>query len=358
MALVIKGILKESREYYRRLKREYVGRLLINPRGSLYRKEDGGTAFLYLRRMERGTRRHAYIGKALSDYADIISSGIAQHSKAVDAIREAKSAMKELGMASEEIKTEDYFPIIRDLFQTMADAGLWDEGITLVGSWCFKVYQNYCGVEYFPERTLDVDFAMRLPYKGRKVNLGDTLKSMGFEEVINHADGTVFYRSGELSVEFLKDRVGDGRERGGVYEAEIGIAPVAVPYMRILLSNPMEIKARDLGRVVVPSIAAFFLHKLLVASERRKEDKRLKDYRQVEAVAKAILIDPAMVKDVKRIADGLHKKWVKKIVTSAEKGGVGLDSANAVLGRAGIAPTGIEKAQATGGKVVSLGQKD
>lgn len=336
MALVIKGILGESRDYYRKIKRESVGRLLINPRGSLYRKKEGGSTFVYLRRLENGAKQHIYIGRDDSPHAAVTIHGVALHSKAVSALREAKAAMKELGMTSQEIKTEDYFPIVQELFQIMADAGLWDEGMTLVGSWCFKVYQNYCGVEFFPERTLDVDFAMRFPYKGRKVNLGDILKSLGFEEVINHADGTVFYRSGELSVEFLKDRVGDGRERGGVYEADLGIAPVAVPYMRVLLSNPMEIKARDLGRVMVPSMAAFFLHKLLVASERRKEDKRLKDYRQVEAVAKAILTDPAMVEDVKRIAGSLHKKWVKKMVSSAGKTGANLDAALAVLRRAEI----------------------
>ena len=339
MALVIRGILEESRAYYRKLKRESVGRLLINPKGSLYRKKEGESTFVYLRRLESGAKRHIYIGKNDSPHTAAMTHAVALHTKAVSALREAKAAMKELGMTSQEIKTEDYFPVVQELFQTMADAGLWDEGMTLVGSWCFKVYQNYCGVEFFPERTLDVDFAMRLPYKGRKVNLGDMLKSLGFEEVINHADGTVFYRSGELSVEFLKDRVGDGRERGGVYEADIGIAPVAVPYMRVLLTNPMEIMARDLGRVMVPSMAAFFLHKLLVASERRKEDKRLKDYRQVEAVAKAILTDPVMVEDVKRIAGGLHKKWVKKMVTSAGKAGAVLDAAHAVLRRAGIVET-------------------
>ncbi|BAH76936.1 hypothetical protein DMR_34450 [Solidesulfovibrio magneticus RS-1] len=339
MALVIKGILGESREYYRNLKRQNVGRLLINPRGSLYRKKEGESTFVYLRRLENGATRHIYIGREDSPHAAVTTHGVAMHSKAVSALREAKAGMKELGMSSQEIKTEDYFPVVQELFQTMADAGLWDEGMTLVGSWCFKVYQNYCGVEFFPERTLDVDFAMRLPYRGKKVNLGDMLKSLGFEEVINHADGTVFYRSGELSVEFLKDRVGDGRARGGVYEADIGIAPVAVPYMRVLLTNPMEIKARDLGRVVVPSMAAFFLHKLLVASERRKEDKRVKDYRQVEAIAKAILADPAMVEDVQRIAGGLHKKWVKKLVTSAMKGEAILDATGAVLRRAGIVET-------------------
>ncbi len=83
-------------------------------------------------------------------------------------------------------------------------------------------------------------------------------------------------------------------------------------------------------------MAAFFLHKLLVASERRKEDKRLKDYRQVEAVAKAILSDPAVVEDVKRIADGLQKKWVKELVASASKADGDLDTTLAVLRRAGI----------------------
>ncbi|MHC1790797.1 GSU2403 family nucleotidyltransferase fold protein [Solidesulfovibrio sp.] len=341
MTLVIKGILAESREYYRKMKRENVGRLLINPSGSFYQKEEGGNTFVYMRRMEHGARRHVYIGKANSIFVTRMERGLALHNKALHAIREAKRAMKELGMASQEIQTEDYFPIIRELFQTMADAGLWDEGLSLVGSWCFKVYQNSCGVAYFPERTLDVDFAMRLPYTGKKINLGEMLTSLGYEEVINHSDGTVFYRSGELSVEFLKDRVGDGRERSGSgYEADIGIAPVAVPYMRILLSNPMEIKARDLGRVVVPSIAAFFLHKLLVARQRRQEDKRQKDYRQVEAVAKAILADPARVADVKRIAAGLHKKWLQKIVAAAGSDAAALEATGAVLGRAGIVAAG------------------
>ena len=65
MALVLNGILEESREYYRKLKRENVGRLLINPRGSLYRKDDGGSSFVYLRRMERGSKRHIYIGRMI-----------------------------------------------------------------------------------------------------------------------------------------------------------------------------------------------------------------------------------------------------------------------------------------------------
>ena len=78
-------------------------------------------------------------------------------SKAVQSLRGAKAAMKELVVESEH-KNEDAFPLLRELFQVMADAGLWGEGLVLIGPWCFKVYQNFCGVGYFPDRTLDVDF--------------------------------------------------------------------------------------------------------------------------------------------------------------------------------------------------------
>jgi hypothetical protein len=57
-----------------------------------------------------------------------------------------------------------------------------------------------------PDRTIDVDSAIRLPYRGEKVNVGNMLKGLGLEEVINHSDGAVLCRSGESSVEFLKDR--------------------------------------------------------------------------------------------------------------------------------------------------------
>jgi len=43
-----------------------------------------------------------------------------------------------------------------------------------------------------------------------------------------------------------------------------------------------------------------------------------------------------MVEDVKRIVDGMHKKWVKKMVASAGKAGVNIEVALAVLRRAEI----------------------
>jgi len=78
------------------------------------------------------------------------------------------------------------------------------------------------------------------------------------------------------------------------------------------------IQARDLGRVVVPSMPAFMLHKLLVAGKRSKQHKRLKDLRQAEAVAKAIHDDEDLVAETRRIAAGMHKNWFQAMRKEAD----------------------------------------
>jgi len=121
MALVPYGILEESREYYRKRKRESVGRLLINPRGSLYRRKEGGSTFVYSRRFESGAKRHISIGRNDSPHTAVTIHGVALPGKAINALREAKAAMKELGMPSQAIKTEDYAPTVQELFHPLVD---------------------------------------------------------------------------------------------------------------------------------------------------------------------------------------------------------------------------------------------
>jgi hypothetical protein len=111
MALVINDIIGESRNYYRTLKRENCGRLLINPRGSLNQKKDGGSSFLYLRRLENGKKRHIYIGKVDDAHAFCVKEGLASRAKSIFFLRDAKTAMKEFGMSSQEIKSKDVFPL-------------------------------------------------------------------------------------------------------------------------------------------------------------------------------------------------------------------------------------------------------
>jgi len=218
-----------------------------------------------------------------------------------------------------EIAREDYFDSIKALFEEFERLGLWEAGFELIGSWCFKVFQNHCGVDPYPLRTLDVDFAVRVPYPGNPVNLSQRLKEMGFQEEINYADGSVCFKSGEFKVEFLRERLGDGTRRKPASEhiPELGITPQALPYLGILLENRMEVRLRDLGRVFVPSLPAFLLHKLLVAGSRKDADKRDKDYRQIEVVARAMLKEPPLIGEAAGIAGTLPKKWLRDMIKSA-----------------------------------------
>jgi hypothetical protein len=45
---------------------------------------------------------------------------------------------------------------------------IFNEGVQLIGSWCFNLYQKRLGVKEYPLRTLDVDFLLPVPYKGAK----------------------------------------------------------------------------------------------------------------------------------------------------------------------------------------------
>lgn len=319
MAVVIQGILEESRQYYRNFKRELVGRLLVNPRGHLRRSIVNGREYVSLRTTRVGLRKDIYLGPQDSELVQIYTRLLASSNNALSMLREAKQAMKELRMPNEDIKREDYFPVLKNLTDAFAQVGLWEAGLELVGSWCFKVYQHYCGVEYYPERTLDVDFVMDLPYKGPKVNIGDMLKQLGFQEDFSYEQDVITYRSGEMQVEFLKNRKGDGRTRSGQneYEPDLGILPMALPYLGILLENRMTIKARDLGTVVVPSMPAFMLHKVLVAGKRKNQGKRAKDVRQAEFVAKVLLGSQEHLAEAQAIAERMHKKWRQAIAREA-----------------------------------------
>lgn len=324
MVQPIQDILQESSDYYRRLKTELVGRLMINEKGQVKRKMLGGGVYFYLKKYQGGKIVEYYLDSKKSPLVERIAEEIETRRRSIDDLRKAKDALKRLGFSRKEIFMEDLSDVIKNLVREFDKAGLWEEGLELVGSWCFKVYQVHCGVEYFPLRTLDVDIAIPTPYKGSAVDVTALLRELGFEEVHNYADGSTFYKNADFVVEMLSNKKGNREEKDISHSRDLNVAPVAVRYLDILLANPFVIKARDLGAVRLPSMPAFFLHKMLVADVRRNKEKQAKDYQQAEAVAKVIARDPALIEETRRIGEGLHKKWLQKILASAGKQGGGV----------------------------------
>lgn len=319
--MVIKEILQENAQYYLQNKRELVGALLLTPPGSLCRRFPQRGGYWYLRQYAGGNaRRELYLGPDGSPLVEVLRHKCGRRSRLLGDLAEARGALAILGHKEEADMKENLNPVLAELIAALDEQGLWDLGLELVGSWCFKVYQNYCGVEFYPFRTLDVDLAVRLPYRGEKRDVGGLLKSLGFEEKFNVADGSISYSNGEITVEFLRARQGSGARRDKPQIPELGLAPVAVPYLDLILHNPLTLAIKGVGKVSVPHPAAFFFHKLLVAPVRREPGKREKDYRQVAAVAKALAMDEAMLAKAKELYGQLPQAWRKRITQSLSKG--------------------------------------
>ena len=314
MNAVIDSILSENLAYYRRIKSILVGRLLINERGTLIRKQRNKKSYKYLRKKVKGQSFERYIGLNDSLYVRNIERQVRQSKNDLEELRLAKDALKKL--RAKDMQTEDFTGRIKLVFQLMESEGLWDEGLQLIGSWCFKFYQNYVGVEYYPERTIDVDFAIKIPYQGRPAKIGKKLVELGFQEDRNTTDGSIVYLGGDIKVEFLIDQKGNGRSRKDPYIPELDIAPQAIPYLRILLDHPVTHSIRDLGKVTVPSMPAFLIHKLLVMSKRRDPAKKEKDLRQAKAVAEAMGRDQEQLEILRSVFQGLHKKKQKMACNS------------------------------------------
>jgi len=71
--------------------------------------------------------------------------------------------------------------LVRRVLRVFERHQLWDEGVELIGSWCFHLYQRHLGVKPYPLRTQDIDFLLPYPYRGRvKVDLISELEQLGF----------------------------------------------------------------------------------------------------------------------------------------------------------------------------------
>ena len=316
--MVIDDILKESREYYLGRKRSLVGFLLGVPRGSLRRRIISGGSYCYLHSRDRARTVDVYIGKEEDQTVELLKKKLAMRSRFLDEVKVARNALKSVGVRKKVIDQEDFGPPLKRIFEEFDRLGLWEAGLELVGSWCFKVFQYHLGVEFYPFRTLDIDIAIPASYHGPEADLGEVLKSIGFEQDFR-PNGAMIYHGFGMMIELLSPDKGKGVEGGRIHIEKLKVSSLALRYLDLLLNNRMTFSIHGVGKVTVPSMPAFMIHKLLVAPLRStaQKDKVEKDYRQVQAVAKRVVRDEALVAQSRRILDDLHKKWARKIVESA-----------------------------------------
>jgi hypothetical protein len=190
--------------------------------------------------------------------------------------------------------------------------GLFDEGVELIGSWCFHLYQKHLGVKYFPLRTQDIDFLIPYPYKGKehKEFLGQ-LEEIGFRCDFN-TDGSLFLWNAEMKIEFIIPQKGCSSNQS-IKVNELGFNAMPLRFVNLLLEKPIVIKDDDIS-IRVPNPVNFCIHKLIIASRRKKADKELKDIQQ--AICTSIILD---TREIQSLFKTLPKGWKNSVLIILDK---------------------------------------
>jgi hypothetical protein len=316
--MVIKQIWEESRDYYLDYKNRLIGELLIFPVGSLKRKKGWGGWFLYLHKRAGQKFEDIYLGSEGDPVVQKIVEKIKNRKRLIRELRSTKNALKVLKVGKMSRAPKDFTEPLRKLFAELEGLGLFAAGVELVGSYCFKVYQSHFGVEWFPLRTTDIDFAIPIPYKGPSADLEAVLKELGFRQDFG-TDGTIFYEGNGLKIEFLQPRRGSGARESLPAVKELSTVPIPLPYLNLLLENKVMVTLRDIGRIALPSLPAFMWHKLLIADLPQRKNKSEKDYIQAVAVGKRIAADQDLIREAGRIMQSTPGSWRKKIEKSVQK---------------------------------------
>ena len=55
-----------------------------------------------------------------------------------------------------------------NILKIFYENNLFEEGVELIGSWCFQLYVKHLGAKFFPLRTQDVDFLIPYPFRGKE----------------------------------------------------------------------------------------------------------------------------------------------------------------------------------------------
>ncbi len=175
------------------------------------------------------------------------------------------------------LRTIHFPPLIGGLLHTLSEVGFFDRCL-LIGSWVMLLYQELYGIRY-PLHTLDIDFAVHLApaKKQMRADLERLIIDLGFVDFMT-ADGVQKFTATGYEVEFFAQRPG-GREISALPVREWNLNALPLPFVNLLtdFSETVEIDGITI-RIPIPE--AYFIHKLIVASRRRRVEKREKDLEQ------------------------------------------------------------------------------
>lgn len=181
---------------------------------------------------------------------------------------------------------------------------------TLVGSYYLPVLKEDFGFNLPTIKTQDIDFLVKLPYKGRAVDIESLLKPMGFSIAFN-PDGSTYFTNGVFKIEFLTPEKGRGTDKAVPIKL-LNIKAMSLRYLQMLFDQQINIK-KEGYTYIVPSPWVFAYHKILISEKRKLKDKKEKDILQVNAILREIFKRPDTAKKALSYMETLPPKWKKDI---------------------------------------------
>lgn len=303
MALI--QVIEESLATLARRKRRLIAEKLTLPAGTLVPRRIGGQDYIYRNRRNGQFVRAEYVGKQSGAAAKAAVALDKRRRVVKRELKETITDLKRLRM-NKALSKHDYVEVLTRLYAEFTRHGLWEYGVELIGTWCFRVYAEKFRLNVNPEltRTLDVDFLIQVPYEGPDLDIDRLLDELGFIKKFKD-DMSVYYEGAGLEIEFLTPTRNKRGKAMAQDVPQLRVRPEPVELLDILLKNPMTITLVGGEKVKVPSLPAFMLQKMMIACTFWRMPKKRKDQSQIEAVAQEIARTPALVKETKTLMKGL-----------------------------------------------------
>ena len=287
---------------------------------SISRRREGGKIRVYASIKAGATRRQTYIGTEGEPKTDAAAAAYRRAAAEARLRRRTVSLLKRGGVPAPDIQTGR-------LLEALAEAGLFERGVVLIGTVAFQLYSPIVGATLASSAlmTQDADFALTRLAAPKFVG-------EDFGAVLKRADPTfepVFRNEDRLPKQFRSTRgfsvdivTAKGRSPNVLQVKGLNCAATPLRFLDFLLEDTMTALALyGAGvRVRLPDPARFAVHKLILAQARPKYDaKARKDILQArELIAALQARDPSSVDDAIELAKARGPQWRAKLARGLE----------------------------------------
>jgi len=292
--------------------------------GSISTKTVDGKKYLYAVERDGQARIQRFLGPAGSDAAKEDAERIRQASVQARELRNTVTLLKNARIPRPSA-------LLGRILEVIANAGLFQRGVTLVGTAAYQTYSCIVG-SYLPAATLttnDVDLSLaEFVAAAEEEDIGailrradSTIKPHWFAE---DKLPRVFKAQNGFTVDFLT-RLGHGKQAGKpVLVKSLGCAAIPLSFQEYPVEETIEAVAlHGTGVLVrVPTPIRFAVHKLIVAQRRRGTDttKKQKDLMQARELIDVFLAtDDVALQDALDEARSRGKAWKSAINASLEE---------------------------------------